>query len=314
MFRNKEYILTILKEGGFSRAAEKLYISQPSLSASVKRIENKISAPIFNRTTPVTLTQAGEMYVKYALEIDEKERDFERFMSDYINLAVGTVKIGGSSLVSSFVLPNMISEFSKQYPRIKFEIFEDNTKILLQKLIQGEVDIIIDDVTINDENISPTVGISEVLLLAVPRSFKVNERLKDYRLTASDIKAKKHRKSKYITEIEPFANEPFILLNPENGTGRRANSIFKKHGINPNVIFYLDQQVTAYNTAGSGMGITLVSDTLVKNIDANSALYYYVLSDKEVIRDIYFYNKSNRYLSVACRKFIDFNLDMQNRS
>ena len=112
MFKNKEYILAIVREGSFSRAAEKLYISQPSLSATVKRIEEKIALPIFDRTTtPISLTEAGREYVSHALEMERLEEDFERYISDCINLSVGEVKIGGSSLFSSFMLPKMISEF-----------------------------------------------------------------------------------------------------------------------------------------------------------------------------------------------------------
>lgn len=307
MFRNKDYILTILREGGFSKAAQKLYVSQPSLSALVKKLETKLSSPIFNRTNPITLTEVGKTYVKYALEIEEKERNFEKYIFDNINILAGTIKIGGSSSASSFVLPNMISKFKNDYPCIKFEIYEDNTKNLLHKLSQGELDIIIDDIEFNDENLQSTIAKSEVLLLAVPKSFEVNNTLKEFRLTAKNIKSKKHLSNKYLISIENFSNEPFILLNPENGTGRRAIKIFENHNLTPNVVFYLDQQVTAYNAAHSGMGVTFVSDTLVKHIDFNSPLYYYLLNDKEVLRDIYFYNISKRYLSVACRKFIEYN-------
>ena len=121
MFRNKDYILTIFEEGGFSKAAERLYISQPSLSASVKRIEDKISVPLFDRsTTPVSLTEAGREYIRYALEIEEKERDFERYISDYTKLLTGTVIVGGSSMFSSFILPLEIWDFNQKYPDIKF--------------------------------------------------------------------------------------------------------------------------------------------------------------------------------------------------
>ena len=113
MFRNKDYVLAVLKAGSFSKAAEEMYISQPSLSASIKRIESKISSPIFNRTTPVTLTQTGREYVRRALAIREIEDDFSQFIFDQSNLLVGEIKIGGSSLFSSFILPGMIAKFSK---------------------------------------------------------------------------------------------------------------------------------------------------------------------------------------------------------
>ena len=112
MFRNKDYVLAVLKAGSFSKAAEDMYISQPSLSASIKRIEEKISSPIFNLTTPVTLTQTGREYVRQALNIKEIENDFERYVTARTNLLTGTVKIGGSSLFASYILPKMISGFS----------------------------------------------------------------------------------------------------------------------------------------------------------------------------------------------------------
>ncbi|MBQ8588543.1 MAG: LysR family transcriptional regulator [Clostridia bacterium] len=307
MFRNKEYILTVLKEGSFSKAAQTLYISQPSLSASVKRIEDKIASPIFNRSNPVTLTEIGKEYVRYALEIEQKERDFEKYVSDHTGLVTGTVKIGGSSLFSSFMLPAMISEFCRTHPGISFEIIEDNTKNLIDKLNIGMLDIIVDNAEINDESITATYCTSEIMLLAVPKKFEVNLRLSEYSLSADDIKKKKHLESDFCTDIKAFGNVPFILLNPENDTGKRAQKIFKKHSIVPKVAFYLDQQVTAYNIACQGLGVTFVSDTLIENIVSSDEMNYYVISDKETKRKICFYNKNNRYLSVACQKFLEEN-------
>ena len=106
----KEYVLTIYREGSFTAAAEKLFVSQPSLSASVKRIEDKVGAPIFDRsTTPITLTEIGEEYVRHAVEIEEREGDFTRFLEDHTQLVSGRIKIGGSSFFSSFILSKMIS-------------------------------------------------------------------------------------------------------------------------------------------------------------------------------------------------------------
>lgn len=309
MFKNKEYILTVFREGSFSKAAERLYISQPSLSASVKRIEEKLTAPIFDRSTsPVSLTEIGREYVKYAMEIDEKEQDFKRFIEDRVNLVAGTVRIGGSSLFASFLLPEMISDFNRIYPEICFEISEDSTKNLLQKISDGLLDLVIDNAKIEHENIISTVYRPEVLLLAVPEGFGVNENLKDFSFSAPDIKAKKHITASENVSLKNFKDEPFILLNPENDTGRRADRLFEKYGITPNVIFHLDQQVTAYNISCSQMGISFVSDTLVSRIEGNPPLCFYKLSDSETVRNIFFYTKNNHYLSLACRKFLERNI------
>ncbi|MBE7051020.1 MAG: LysR family transcriptional regulator [Ruminococcaceae bacterium] len=310
MFTNKEYVLAIYREGSFSKAAQRLYISQPSLSASIKRIESKLTMPIFNRaTTPVSLTPIGEEYVKYALDIEEKERDFERYLSDRTSLLSGNITIGGSSLFSSFLLPQLISDFNKKYPKINFEISEGNTKDLMNKITDGSLDLIIDNAIIDDDSLTSAVYTSEIMLIAVPENFKINKRLAPWSLSARDIKNEMHYSKKYNVALELFKDEPFIFLNPENDTGRRAELLFKKHGISPDVKFYLDQQVTAYNISGSGMGISFVSDTLIKYIDAEPSLCYYRLSDEEITRKIYFYRKNQHYFSLACQKFIEHSIN-----
>ena len=309
MFKNKEYILSVYKEGGFTKAAEKLFVSQPSLSASVKRIEEKVGAPIFDRSnTPITLTEVGREYVKYALEIEQKEEDFKKYVADYANLMVGKIKIGGSSFFSSFILPKMISEFSALHKEIAFELFEGNTKNLISKLYTGDLDLVIDNAVLNDENIEAKPYIKERLLLAVPKKFKINKQLGNLSVSAEAIKADMHLNMHSI-DLSQLKNEPFVLLHNENDTGRRAEKLFKKYNVTPNVIFRLDQQITAYNISCSGIGISFVSDTLIKNIAPSNEVVFYNLFDSWAKRNIYLYRKKNHYQSIACQKFIEYNIN-----
>ncbi len=306
MFRYKEYIFTICETGSFTKAAEKLFVSQPSLSATVKRLEDKIGEPIFDRGSPVSLTEVGKEYVKCAMQIRKIEHDFEKYVFDYGNLLTGKIRIGGSSFFSSLVLPEIISEFSKENSKIEFEIFEDNTKNLLAKLRENSLDIIVDNTLPDEENILSKVYRSERLLLAVPKKFAINEQFEKARLTAEQIKADKYLDATGI-DFSKLKGQPFVLLRRENDTGRRAEKLFKKYGVEPDAVFYLDQQLTSYNVACAGIGIVFVSDTLVKRIGASPDVYYYKINDRFSVRDIYFLYRKNGYLSSACRKFIEFN-------
>ena len=73
-------------------------------------------------------------------------------------------------------------------------------------------------------------------------------------------------------------------------------------------IYYLDQQVTSYNLACTGVGIAFLGDELVKKVENSSELYYYVIDDRYAVRDIYFYYKNKQYLSLASKKFIEYNV------
>lgn len=305
MFKNKEYVLTIYREGSFTAAAEKLFVSQPSLSASVKRIEDKVGAPIFDRsTTPITLTEIGEEYVRHAVEIEEREGDFTRFLEDHTQLVSGRIKIGGSSFFSSFILSKMISDFKSRYPSISFDIVEDSTKNLMTKLHLSELDLVIDNSIVTDESIISEKYTTERLLLAVPKSLAINDRLTKYQITAEDVKTDAYLDTPGI-ELAEFKDEQFILLHQENDTGRRAEKLFKKHGIVPKVIFRLDQQITAYNVSCSGLGISFVSDSLVRYTGNTQDVVYYNIDDESAKRSIYLYRKRTRYISRACERFIE---------
>jgi len=146
-------------------------------------------------------------------------------------------------------------------------------------------------------------------MLAVPKDLPINEELKEYQLSFNDINEKMHiDKNCPCVSLSSFKNEPFILLKNENDTGKRARQLFKQHKFSPNVIFELDQQATAYNISCSGLGISFVSDTLIKKTRVKDNVVFYKLNDKETTRNIYFYVKNNRYLSNACRRFINSNI------
>lgn len=309
MFKNKNYVLTILKEGNFSKAAEVLYVSQPSLSATIKRIEEKVGAPIFDRSTsPISLTQIGTEYVRCATEIEATEKNFEKFLEDNLNLTNGKIRIGGSSFFSAYVIPRMISDFNKVYPRITFELFEDNTKSLIDKIESGKIDLVLDNSSEKFENISTVKYMEEILLLAVPKSFDINDELKKFHLTAEEVRCGRHLDETLCVSLSKFSKEPFILLNSENDTGKRAEILFGKYRIKPKIIFNVEQQLTAYNISSNQLGIAFISDNLVKNIKTEKNLYYYRLSDKETFRWVNFYVKNNHYISNACKKFIEFSI------
>ncbi len=303
MFKNRAYVLEVYKEQSFSAAAKNLYISQPSLSASIKRIEEKAGAPLFNRATaPVTLTEIGEQYIACAHEMDRIEAEFESFVHDRLNLVKGEIKIGGSSLFSSYILPPMISEFNKKYPDIQLHIIEGSTKNLMQLLIEGELDIVLDNTIIVNDNIQKRLYKEETVLLAVPKSLYYDAKSA---LTVADVQKGWHLdENAPCVELATFAEMPFIFLKQENDTGKRARQLCKKHGFAPNVLFTLDQQVTAYNITCTGMGISFVSDTLLDYLHEVPDVAYYKLSDPEIHRELYYYVRNNRYLSTACRTFM----------
>lgn len=112
MFRILEYIYEVYREQSFSRAAQKLYLSQPSLSLTIKRYENEIGVQIFDRSTaPVKLTDAGEVVMEYIQRILATERDMQAYLDDYRELKTGNLTLGAAHMFSSYLLPHLIARF-----------------------------------------------------------------------------------------------------------------------------------------------------------------------------------------------------------
>lgn len=306
MFQGMEYVYTVYKEKSFSKAAKVLFISQPSLSATIKRIENRVGFPIFDRSTkPLSLTECGERYIHSVEQIMTVENDFSNYMNDWGELKNGSLVIGGSSLYSSLVLPEMMARFTRKYPGVELILVEESTAKLALMLQKGEIDLIFDNCSLDSMMYDREIYARERLLLAVPKNLAVNQLAEDYQIPAECIVDGTFADEKWKSvPLKIFENEPFIMLKVENDTRKRAMDLCHGYGFEPKILFELDQQMTSYHIACSGMGISFVSDTLVSGVPINPNIVYYKIEEKRSVRKLYFYWKRGRYFSRAMEEFL----------
>lgn len=117
MLNEMKYVYEVYKEKSFSKAAKKLFISQPALSNMVRKAEKEMGAPIFDRSTiPLTVTKEGAYYIRTVEKILFLERNLERYFQDIAGLQGGTLALGGASYFCSFVYPDLIARFQTKYP------------------------------------------------------------------------------------------------------------------------------------------------------------------------------------------------------
>ena len=117
MFDGKEYVYAVYEEKSFSKAAQKLYITQPALSTAIKKVEKKIGTPIFDRSTsPIGLTPGGEVYIDAIEKLFALEQNTLNQLNNLNGLLAGKLSVGGTIFFTSFVLPGVLSEFSHRYP------------------------------------------------------------------------------------------------------------------------------------------------------------------------------------------------------
>ncbi|MBE6605978.1 MAG: LysR family transcriptional regulator [Ruminococcaceae bacterium] len=306
MFRYKNYVLEIYKEKSFSKAAQNLYISQPSLSATVKKLEERLSSPIFDRSTsPIRLTSMGEVYVQAAEEIVKIEKGMENYINDINTLHSGNLSIGASNVFAAYALPSIITEFKNRFPGVNISLYEGNTATLEEMLSSNRLDLVIDNNHYDSALYDKELYAKELLLLAVPNNFEVCEKTKEYQISEKALINEEYIKNDFpCVPLEKFSDIPFIMLTPNNDTRMRADKLCKEAGFRAKTILELNQQATAYMTASTRMGAVFVSDMLVSKLTAYDNLVYYKLSGDASKRTVYFYYKKRKYKARAMEEFI----------
>jgi len=301
-----KYVYQVYLDGSISRAAEHLYITQPALSMAIQKIENELGMPLFDRgTRPLTLTLAGQIYIATVRQAMSLEQDMARQMEDVRGLNTGSLCIGGSHYLNSYILPQVLTGFSRQYPRIRLQLVENSSAYLAQMLADRKLDLTFNCDPGFLKNFQRFPAFYDHILLAVPREDTINQGLTRVALTSKDIEKKRHlKKSCPTVDLTRFKELEFLLLTPGNNLHDRGRALFQEAGFEPKIKMELAQLATAYHLAEHGLAATFVSDRLV--IGERDSLCYYKLDSRLIDRLFYILLPERKYTSFAVRAFIQY--------
>jgi DNA-binding transcriptional LysR family regulator len=311
MYDDVEYVYEVYKEKSFSAAAKNLFVSQPALSSAIKKIESKLGITIFDRSSqPIALTEEGKVYIEAVERIRTIKNGLETRLSDISKLKTGHITVSGENYISSFIYPRIIIEFMERYGGIDIEMVESNSHDLQNQLLSEDVDLLI------DYKFDPELYLSyplteEHIILCVPKKLEINERLKEYQLTARDIKNGKHLKNGCGgVHLKEFCDETFVILKKGNYSHRHSMELCAEAGFTPKVKIYPDQMITSYNMSRAGMGISMIPDLLVYSSPTTGRCVYYKIASKSSLRTLNLGFKKNRYMSRAVEAFIKTALEV----
>ena len=301
------YVYEVYTEKSFTKAAQKLYISQPSLSVMVKKAEEELGASIFDRSaSTLKLTDEGKAFIEYIQQILQNEETLSKKLADIRNISTGKLRVGGSNCVLSSIMPQIIKQIQSQHPGIEFELVEERSFSLRKLLEDGNLDLVIDSFDTDENPFSCYKLFSERILLAVSSDDPINKKLSAYTITADRLADKAYSD---ILLPQPFAVEllqkPFVLLKKENNMYQQAINTFRSFDIQPNIRLSLDQLVTSLQYTEAGLGCSFVTDTLFRYGTKKHDVCLYALDSCYSHRDMGIVHKKNRYLSKAARTFIE---------
>lgn len=287
-----EYVLTINEEKSFSKAAKKLFISQPSLSQYINRLEGQLGVSIFDRnTTPLTLTYEGELYIETALNILSIMDNLQKKFDDVTELKMGRLNIGLTPSKANNPLPAILPIFKEKYPGIELIITEATSSELEDLLSKGLVDVCIMNLPIKNKNIEYEPILTEKIFLAAPPKFSTSTETPNEPFPQIDITT--------------LTNEQFILLHSDQRLRQIADNIFNNYSIKPKILLETSSIETALRLSASGMGFSFVPESSVIFSGLLNPPKYYTVGEPSFSWTLVIAYRQNSYRTKAVKAFAD---------
>lgn len=241
-----QYVLTLAEYRSFTKASKALYISQPTLSSYVAKVEDVLGVTLFDRsTTPLTLTYAGEVYIKGAGEILDTCKRLEKQLSDISTQKTGRIRLALSGDRAAYMLPRILPKYRQMYPGVTVQTISSPSGQIMDMLPDNRVDIaIVPDGGRSKQEVLRSDIYSEELVLVAGKQMISAEYLVDGLEDAVDI-----------CHLEKI---PLISPGPEHSIRGFVDKLFSEGGLRPNIIMETDSLATAYRLATAGLGAAIV--------------------------------------------------------
>ena len=237
----------VAKYKSITKAAEMLYISQPAVTMSIKKLEEQLEMTLFTRTKRgVILTNEGKVLYEYVKQAMESLKIGENRINNLKKLDTGNIRIGIGTTLTKYFLMKYLDKFHKLYPKININIDTSMTVDILKKLENGLVDIAIittDKLDYKDFNIAYSRNIQDIFVAS-----------KEY----YDVIGKK-------TSLDNLNNYPLLLQSPNTSTRNFLDNFSLKHVIRLNSSMELASFSLVLEFSKIGMGIGFISKDFVEN-------------------------------------------------
>jgi DNA-binding transcriptional LysR family regulator len=238
------YFVAVAEEGNFSHAAEREHVSQPSLSQQIQKLEAELGQQLFDRLPrAVVLTEAGRCLLEYARQVLTTIADARRCVAGVEDEVAGRLSVGAIPSMALYLLPRLITDFQRAHPRVTFELLEDTTEKLAQRLEDGTIDMVLASSGEETLNLKHYPLGRERLLLLVPE---------------------KHRLAgKRAVRWSDLGQEKFLLLHEVHSLSITVRRLLAVNNLNPELVLQGAQLVTIAAMVAAGLGVTVVPEMMV---------------------------------------------------
>ena len=248
------YVVAVARTGNFSRAAEQCHVAQPSLSQQIQKLEAELGERLFDRMKrEARLTPHGEAFLRHAVSILEEVDTAKREAADSRALLRGTLTLGVLPTVAPYLLPEVMTQFTEEFPGVELIVQEDTTARLLKLAHAYDIDFALASEPIQDPRLETRALFSEELLLALPPRHPLTR--------------------KRTVALADLQSEPLIVMKEGHCLGDQVLGFCEGRDFKPRISFRSAQLDTVQALVHAGLGISLIPAMAMRNGREDAPVY-----------------------------------------
>ena len=295
-FLNLQYFLALCEEMNFRKASQKLFITQQSLSGHIQKLEEYFGVPLFNRSSPLTLTPAGLHLKKRALNLLEMENCLQKELLDISGFIGGTLTVGSTDARTQCLLPSVLAAFHEQYPSVSIRLFEGNSSELEEAMRSGKLDVSIGFYPSDTSQITSIPLYEEYFQVVLPKQ-TVRQFIPEFSANSAFLD--------FSSVLSCLKSCPFITMTPNTKVAAFNQEYFKKLKISPNIFLETKNIGSLLSFCSAGLGVSIFPETFIKYSSFDfSKHYFYRIEDMDNLNTIVVNYRNSRYQSQTVQAFI----------
>jgi len=287
--KHLQYFIEITRTENFTNAAENLFITQPALSRIIKSLENELGTQLFIRKRKkLILTEAGQILKKHALKIEQQLEHLDEEMNQAFMLKKRHVRIGLPTITNSIFFSQLLSSFHQEYPEVTFQLDEDGSKAIEEKIINGLLDFGVIVLRKTNSQFDYLLFVKEKLKLVVPSAHYLAKR--------------------QGVSLDELKEESFIMFNREFELRSLVVSACREAGFQPSIISETSQLDFIQEMVVSNLGITLLPESICEELTNELAndIQTVNITNPTIEWNLAMVWKRDEFLSQVTKEFIRF--------
>nr|WP_294669559.1 selenium metabolism-associated LysR family transcriptional regulator [uncultured Blautia sp.] len=290
-FKQLEAFVAVVDYGSFSEAARKLYLTQPTISAHIRSLEEELHARLIIRTTKkLTITTKGYQLYDSAFRIlDIRNNLLENFTGSRKQI----IDLAASTIPSSYLLPELLAGFGRMYPDVYFHSWQTDSSGAINRVLDGTVDLALTGQNTGDDSCVFIPFCQDNMVIATP----VNDHYLNLKQKEQPV------------VFQDFIKDPVIIREKDSGTKKEMDIFLENAGIEPsslNVVARMNDLESIKKSIVNGLGFSILSARSVVDLQKTKQILLFPLEESAHKRSFYIVYSKNRILKSHVRQFIHY--------